>query len=140
MQNEPGECLRLCGRERIAGEPLKSRGGRMEAVRIASVATGDFLFAFRKLLLKERHHRPVEIAMEGGAGLLIALALLVIGVLSGGNGGRVLAVPHIGQQARQFLSDDSVAFAGRGFQPGPLDHGNVAAAVTDEPGTLQIPC
>jgi len=51
----------------------------MEAVRIASVATGDFLFAFRKLLLKERHHRPVEIAMEGRAGLLIALALLVIG-------------------------------------------------------------
>jgi len=42
----------------------------MEAVRIASVATGDFLFAFRKLLLKERHHRPVEIAMEGAAGLL----------------------------------------------------------------------
>ena len=140
MQNEPGECLRLCGRERIACEPLKSRGGQMEAVRIASVATGDFLFAFRKLLLKERHHRPVEIAMEGRAGLLIALALLVIGVLSGGNGGRVLAVPHIGQQARQFLSDDSVAFAGRGLQPGPLDHGNVAAAVTDEPGTLQIPC
>ena len=109
----------------------------MEAVRIASVATGDFLFAFRKLLLKERHHRPVEIAMEGGAGLLIALALLVIGVLSGGNGGRVLAVPHIGQQARQFLSDDSVAFAGRGLQPATINDRHGSPHVPDKPGLLQ---
>jgi hypothetical protein len=30
---------------------------------------------------------------------------------SNGDGGSVLAVPHIGQKASQFLLDDGVAFA-----------------------------
>jgi len=47
-------------------------------------------------------------------------------------------MPYISQQASQFLPDHAVAFAGAGFQSGAIKDCNVAAAVTDEAGALQI--
>ena len=46
-------------------------------------------------------------------------------------------MPHVGQQAVQFLLDHRVALAGARFQSGALDDRDVAAAVADIPRLLQ---
>ena len=50
-----------------------------------------------------------------------------------------LAVLHIGQQPTQFLFDHGVALARAHLQPDPVQHGNVAAAVANQTGVLQLP-
>ncbi len=44
----------------------------------------------------------------------------------------------LGQQPQQFLLDHRVAFARTGLQSRALEHLDVAAAVTDDAGTLQV--
>jgi len=47
-------------------------------------------------------------------------------------------VPHVGQQAAQFLLHHRVALAGVLLQSGALEHRDVPAAVADESGLLQF--
>lgn len=50
-----------------------------------------------------------------------------------------LRIRRIGEQAVEFRLDRLVTLAGPFLQPGPVQYGNVPAAVADKPGALQFP-